>query len=516
MTEEFNSLDITPDEFREVGHRTIELLADHFEHVRDVDPFPGKTPAEVAATFDDPLPVDGEHPDRILDDWSERIYPNAAHTGSPRWFGYVKGSGSQIGVVADALAAGVNMNVWGWIGGPAATEIERRSIAWLAEMIGYPADCGGVLTSGGTMANHAAIYAALQEATDHEAATRGLRSLDDGGRFTLYTSAHEAHSSVEHVAGMVGVGTESIRYVPCDDGYRMDPAALAEYIEADAEAGDVPFCVVAQAGSINVGAVDPLREIARVCDDHDVWFHADGACGAVGAMLPEKRHLFDGLDVADSVTMDPHKWLSVPYSCGCVLFRDPVVQSRTFAMDADYLDAMADDAYHGTNFSSLGPELSRPFRALKVWMSLKHRGLAGYRQLLRQNVRCAELLHDLVVEAEDFEAVQEPVLFIYSFRYLPTDLREAIDADLDAKDAIDDYADRLNQRITDEVRLTGEAFLTTTSVGGRTVLRMSICSHRTEPADIETTFRALRTHGERIDGEERGDLLDASASAREE
>lgn len=496
--EAFESLDPDPDEFRELGYAAVDMMAEHLSQVREVDTVPDATPAEVSTVFDEPLPREGEDPRSVLEAWNERIYPYAAHQGSPRWFGYVNGSGTPIGALADALAASVNMNAGGWIAGPSATEVERQCLRWLAEMIDYPTDGGGVLTSGGTMANHAALYAALQAETDFEAREVGLRDVDDAGRFTLYESAHEGHSSISRVAEMIGVGRDAVRAVPCDDDYRVDPDALAELIAEDLERGHRPFCVVANVGSINVSAVDPLVEMADVCAEYDLWLHADGACGAVGAILPEKEHLYAGLDRADSVTLDPHKWLAIPYACGCVLYRDAEVQSRAFSMHAEYLDMTEREEYHGTNFGFLGPEMSRPFRALKLWMSLKHRGLEGYRQLLRQNCRCAEHLHERVVAADDFEALQEPNLFIYSFRYLPEELRDP-SGDPNLEGDVDEYADRLNQRIADELRLTGEAYVTTTEVRGHTVLRLSICSHRTTPADIDRTFEALRDHGERID-----------------
>lgn len=496
-----DALDPTPEAFRDLGYEVVDMMADHYAQVRSVDTFPDATPAEVADAFDDPLPTEGEPPDAVIREFRERVYPYATHQGSPRWYGYVMGSGTPLGALADALAASVNMNAGGWMGGPAATEVERQCLSWLADMIGYPSD-GGVLTSGGTMANHAALYTALQAATDFDARDGGLRGLEDAGRLTIYESAHEGHSSIERAAGMIGVGSDAIREVPCDDDYRLDPAALEEMLAEDRAAGMTPFCVVAYVGSINVSAIDPLDEVADICTDHGVWMHADGACGGVGAILPEKERHYEGLEQADSVTLDPHKWLSVPYSCGCVLIRDPDVQARTFSMHASYLDMMDEEAYQGTNFGFLGPEMSRPFRALKLWMSLKHRGVEGYRQLMRQNCRCVEHLHDRVVAADDFEVLQEPNLFIYSFRYLPADLQDAV-ADADHREAINEYADWLNQRITDKLRLTGEAFVTTTEVRDHTVIRLSICSHRTTPADIDTTFDALREHGERIDTTER-------------
>ena len=519
-------LDPDPDELRELGSIAVELMAEHFERVETVETFPDAPPPEVAAAFDDPLPQEGEDPEEILAEWTERVYPYAAHTGSPRWFGFVMGSGTPIGALAEGLAAAVNMNAGGWFGGPSATEVERQCLRWLAELVGYPADGGGVLTSGGTMANQTAVYTALQSATDFEARTAGVggvRETNDTGRFTLYHSAHEGHSSIERVAELIGVGSDAVRAVPCDEEYRLDPVALDAMLTEDVENGDVPFCVVAYVGSINVSAVDPLDEVADVCADHGVWFHADGACGGVGAALPEEADSFEGLDRADSLTMDPHKWLSVPYGCGCVLFRDADAQSRAFSMHAAYLDETADETYHGTNFAYRGPEMSRPFRALKLWASLKHRGVEGYREQLRRSCACAEHLHDRVAAADDFEVLQEPKLFIYSFRYLPRDLRDAVaGADSDEVDTDSDhgtvetdtvrtetveaYLDWLNQRIADDLRLTGEAYVTTTAVRDHTVLRLSICSHRTTPADIDVTFEALGEHGERIDGEHRDRL----------
>lgn len=495
--ETYDDLDPDPEAFRDLGYRTVDMMAEHFAGVRDVDTVPDATPEELAATFDDPLPMEGADPDDVLDEWDDRVYPNAVHPGSPRWYGYVLGSGTPIGALADALAGAINNNVGGWFGGPSATEVERQCLRWLAEAVGYPTDGGGVLTSGGSMANHAAVFTALQDATGFHAGEEGLRGLDDVGDLLVYHSAHEGHSSIDRVAEMVGIGASGIREVPCTDDYRLDPAALDAMVRDDLAAGHTPVCVVGYVGSINVSAIDPLERIADVCDDHGVWLHADGACGAVGAMVPEWRDRYAGLDRADSVTLDPHKWLGVPYGCGCVLFRDAETQARAFAsVDAAYLDQTEEAVYHGTNFGYLGPELSRPFRALKLWMSLKHRGIEGYRRLLRQSCGCAEHLHELVVEADDLDRLQEPNLFIYSFRYRPPDLEEAAGR---SSTAVDRYLDRLNQWVADDLRLTGDAYLTTTEVADRTVLRMSICSHRTTPDDIDATVDAIRRHGERID-----------------
>ncbi|MEE9592388.1 MAG: aminotransferase class V-fold PLP-dependent enzyme, partial [Thermoplasmata archaeon] len=293
----FEDLDLEPDAFRKVGHRVIDRIADYYRDIRRVRVFPPRTSTQVASDFDEPLPHEGQDPNAILEAWEERVLPNATHLGSPRYFGFVNGSGTMMGTLAEALAAAVNMNVGAWKPAPAITEIERRSIAWLAEMIGYPTDCGGHFMSGGTMANFTAILAALRNVAPFDTTEEGLQGAHEG-RFLLYMSDHEGHSSVVRVADMLNLGRKAVRLVPSLDDFTLDIAALETMLEEDVEAGNRPFCVVAQAGSINVGAIDPLEDIARICRERGIWFHVDGACGAVGAMLPEKRPLFRGLEEA--------------------------------------------------------------------------------------------------------------------------------------------------------------------------------------------------------------------------
>ncbi len=501
-SEPFADLDLSPAEFRKLGYRVIDAIANYYATIRDVHVFPSRTMEEVAVAFDEPLPGKGQDPSLILDAWSEKVVPNTTHLGSPRYFGFVNGSGTMMGVLAEALAASVNMNAGAWKPAPAATEIERRTISWIAEMIGYNPDCGGMFVSGGTMANLTGILTGLRNLAPYDTTQEGLQSEQREGRFTIYMSDHEGHSSIVRVADLLNLGREAVRRVPSHEDFTMDVHALEEMIDEDTGRGDRPFCVVAQVGSINVGVVDPLEDLAKVCESKGLWLHADGACGAVGAIIPEKKSLFRGLEKADSITLDPHKWLYIPYECGCILVRDAEKMRRAFSMTAPYLRGTLPTEYTGLDYLEYGPQMSRGFRALKVWMSLKHYGVEGYRKLLSQNVRAAAHLDSLVRGDPDFEALHEPELFIYSFRYVPRDLQSS-SASKDRRDRIDSYLDRLNQRIADEIQLTGLAFLMTTSVRGRTVLRMSICSHRTTLEDVEAVFKKLGELGKTIDQKER-------------
>lgn len=494
----FVDLDLSPDDFQAFGYRVVDMLTEYFASIRERPVFPPHTSTEVEQAFDEPLPDKGQDPGEVLEAWRGKVLPFTTHLGSPRYFGYVNGSGTMIGTLADALAAAVNMNPGGWKAAPAATEIERRTIAWLAELIDYPTDCGGIFTSGGTMANFTGILTALRNTASYDTTMDGLQREDSHGRFTIYMSDHEGHVSITRVADLLNLGRSAVRRVASHDDFTMDVQDLERALDEDIANGDVPFCVVAQVGSINVGAIDPLEEIARVCRERGIWLHADGACGAVGAMLPEKKALYKGLELADSVTLDPHKWLYIPYECGCVLVRDPEKMRRAFSMSAPYLRGTLPTEYTGKDFFEYGPQMSRGFRALKVWMSMKHYGAEGYRTLLRQNVRCAEHLDKLVRQSIDFEALHEPTLFIYSFRYAPEELRRKVEESPEKAEEIDSYLDQLNQQIADEIQLSGVAFIMTSKVRDRVVLRLSICSHRTTLEDIELVFAKLREIGNNL------------------
>lgn len=502
LKNEWWDADLEPDEFRRLGYQTVDMMADYFASIRDLPVFAGKSSTVVAEVFDDPLPMIGQAAEEILREWHTRVLPYATHLGSPRYFGYVNGSGTMLGTLAEALAASVNMNPGGWKAGPAATEIERRCIAWVAEMIGYPTGCGGLFTSGGTMANFTGLLTGLRAKAAYDSTSDGLQSDSRKGKHLIYMADHEGHISIERVADLLNLGRRSIRRVPSREDFSIDPQALEAMIQADRARGDHPFCVVAQVGSINTGTIDPLEDIADICERNELWFHADGACGAVGAMLPELEDKYKGLDRADSVTLDPHKWLFIPYECGCLLVRDPEKLRWAFSMTAPYLRGTLPTEYSGLDYFEYGPEMSRGFRALKVWMTLRHYGVEGYRKLLRQGIRCAERLHERVCASADFERLHEPNLYIYSFRYEPEGEWKDAQPSGQTREQAEARLDQLNQRIADEIQARGIAFIMTTKIRSRTALRMSICSHRTTLADIDAVFDALAQIGREISSEE--------------
>ncbi|MBX7043261.1 MAG: aspartate aminotransferase family protein [Ignavibacteria bacterium] len=496
--QDFESLDMDTESFRKIGHDVIDMIAEYFETIRERKVVPQSNSREVENVFKEDLPQTGQSPESILKEWSDKVIPNASHLGSPRYFAFVNGSGTMMSVFAAALAVAVNMNSGGWKAGPAAAEIERRTISWIAELIGYPSDCGGLFLGGGAVANFTALLTALKNTADYNITEEGLQSEHRKGKHTLYMSDHEGHVSILRSVDVINLGRSSIRRVPSNDDFTMNTNELVRMIDEDLASDNIPFCVVAQVGSINVGVADDLETIAKICSERNIWFHADGACGAVGAMLPELDHLYKGLDRADSVTLDPHKWLYIPYECGCLLVKDPGKLKKTFSITASYLQGTLPTDYKGLDYFDYGPQMSRGFNAAKVWMSLKHYGKEGYQKLLRQNILCAKHLHELVIRSEDFTAMHDPELFIYSFRFIPKELTQKTD-----EPKVKAALDRMNQRITDEIVSSGFAFIMTTKIRGEVVIRLSICSHRTTLKDIEQVFEKLRQIGDLVYAQER-------------
>lgn len=485
--------DMDLDEFRRAGREVIDAIAAYHEGLAGRRVLPAVSPAEVAAAFSAPLPQDGEPASALLADWRDTVVPLSTAVGSPRHFAFVNGSGAMIGILAEALAAATNTNAGAWKLGPGAAAMERQVLRWVARFVGYAEDTGGILVSGGTMANFTALLTALRHKAPYDSTPGGLQDPARQGRFTVYMSDHEGHVSVVRAADMLNLGREAVRLVPSRADFTMDPDALERMIAEDRARGDVPFCVIAQLGSVNVGAVDPLVPLADVCERHGLWLHGDGAVGLLAAGLPETRSLFAGIERADSLSFDAHKWLGVPHDCGVLLVRHGERLRRAFSITAPYLRGELDDPEGTIDYVEYGPQMSRAFRALKVWMTLRFFGASGLRALLAKNIGLARRLHGLVHDHPDFQVLHEPTLALYSFRCVPYALAERQDEPEIAR-----QIDVLNEEIARAVQQGGLAFLMTTRIRGRVALRMSIASQRTLAGDIDATWEAIAAAGHRL------------------
>jgi len=352
-----------------------------------------------------------------------------------------------------------------------ATEIESQVIRWLAQFIGYPADCGGLLLSGGNMANFTCFVAARAAQAGWDVRKQGVAHAP---RLVAYASA-EAHTWIQKAADLTGLGTGAIRWIPVDSRQRMDFAALEEQYRRDIDEGFQPFLVTGSAGTVSTGAVDPLRELASFCNERKLWFHVDGAYGAFAQGIEEAPADLLGLAEADSVAVDPHKWLYAPLEAGCALVRDPAALRHAFSYHPTYYSFEAE----GTNFYDIGPQNSRGFRALKIWLALQQAGAAGYRGMIRDDMTLARHLYRVAQAHPEVEALTHN-LSITTLRYLPPELRGGA-----GSEQTEAYLNRLNRRVQELLEASGKAFASNALVDGRYALRFCIVNFRTSTGDIE-------------------------------
>jgi glutamate/tyrosine decarboxylase-like PLP-dependent enzyme len=493
-----SSLDISEVEMYELSSQITQLVANYFSQVSNFPVFPETYGGKTIDRIGGPLPTEAEPLDQLLAA-CRVILGNSRHNGHPRFFGYVASPSTAPGAFADLLASTLNTNVTSWRSGPAATEIERTVVGWLGSLIGYSdqtREAHGLLMSGGSMANLTALLIAHRAKSDANVASNGLWRARIP--MTLYAS-DQIHMSIPKAADILGLGREHVRLVECDDRFRMNVAALRSGISKDLEKGLKPFCVVASAGTVNTGAVDPLSEIADVANEFDLWFHIDGAYGALAAVDETKRPLFKGLDRADSVSLDPHKWLYVPLDAGCLLFRDEAQARAAFSFEgADYIKVHEQNADEAFAFWNYGPELSRRFRALKIWLTLRYYGTKRIAAAISEDNALAAYLGQCVEQAEDFEMLAPVSLSICCFRYVPPALQLKFQStpghpghsgsDFEREAALD----QLNTRIMNAVQRGGRAYLSSATLRGRFALRACVTNFRTTRADIDETLEIIR------------------------
>lgn len=466
-------IDIDPEEFRALGHRLVDDLAGLLERLPVLPVTPGESAEEVRAALGDAgLPERGAPPDELLAEARDLLFEHSLLTGHPRFLGYVIGAPAPLGALADLLAAGVNPNLGGYPLAPIASEIERQTVQWIAELIGYRPDCGGILVSGGNMANFIGVLAA-RRAKAPQVREEGM----GGSRLRLYAT-QETHTWIEKALDMFGFGAEGRRMIPIDGSLRMDVRALRSAIAEDRAEGLQPFLVVANGGSVSTGAVDPLRELAAVCREEDLWLHVDGAYGAFAAAAPSAPDDLRALAEADSVALDPHKWLYMPAEAGCALVRSDQDLLDTFDFTPPYYRLGADELH----YYKRGPQNTRGFRALKVWLSLRHLGREGYAELIERDMGLARELDEIVDATPDLERGPGG-LSISTFRYVPDGVTS------------DEELDGLNTEILDRLQTGGEAFVSNALVDGRYWLRSCIVNFRTTRADLEALVAVVQRLG---------------------
>ena len=474
--------DMSPAEFRQFGHRLIEWVAGFLEDPDSWRVLPDVRPGDLLAGLPDASPAEPEPFDRVLDDFERLIPPATTHWNHPGFMAYFATTGSGPGILAELLTAALNAQAMLWRTGPAATELEQAMTGWLLRLMGLPPGWEGTINDTASTSTLYALAAARESLVDLDITDSGMagRALPP---LRVYCSA-EAHSSVDRAVMTLGLGRTGVRRIRTDPELRMDPHALETAIGDDSAAGIRPMAVVATTGTTSSTAIDPVPAIAGICKDHDVWLHVDAAYGGPAAILPEMRYIMDGCDRADSLVVNPHKWLFVPMDCSVLYTRHPAVLRRAFAVSPEYLKTPEGDTVR--NLSDAGLALGRRFRALKLWFVIRYFGQSGIRAALREHLRLATLFASWVDADPDFERLAPSPFSVVVFRWRPGQGSE---------EAVLESA---NARILEHVNASGEVFLSHTKLGGRYGIRLAVGNLRTEERHVRRAWELIREAADRL------------------
>ena len=470
------TLDLSPEEFRQLGYRAVDLLAEQLASIPDGPTRRMLTEEQRQALMRQPLPNEPQSPQTLIERYASDILPYPMGNNSPRFFAWVNSPAAPLGILAEMLAAGFNASLAG--GDHAGTYVEHTVLNWLKEIVGFPADAGGILTSGGSMANLTGL--AVMRHVQTEGNARGDGLTNESAPMVIYT-ADQGHSSIQKAIELLGFGSKYLHKIPVDDQFRIDVSALRSAIAADQAAGLRPVCVATSAGTVNTGAIDPLDEIADLCAEAGLWLHVDGAYGAVGILAEQTKGLYKGIERADSLSLDPHKWMYVPVECGCTLVKNTQAMRDTFSLVPSYL---RDDRVLPW-FAEFGFQQTRGFRALKLWMTIQQIGVQGYRESISRDIALARYLQERIQQREDFELCAAGPLSITCFRYRPPQ-------------ASPDSLDELNRRLLEIVQQEGQVFLTSTTLNNQLLLRACIVNFRTTEADLDFLLDTLADAGQRV------------------
>ncbi len=467
------SLDVPSKKFQQWIKKTGKLLTDFHDREQDGRVFAGKSPREVQALLEEPLPEEPGDIDFLLDEVAQKIFGSITNSAGPNYYGYITGGGNQVAVLAEMIKASVNQNNLKWHSSPASTELEKLVMRWVAEFVGYPKSSAGVLLSGGSVANFNCLAVARKIKSPADISEEGAY----GSRpCTVYVS-EEGHSSFDKAMDMLGLGKKYLRKIPADNEMRINTDALEERIRNDKNAGLHPLCTIAVAGTTNTGAIDDLNAVADICEQYKMWYHVDAAYGGPAAAVDEVSHLFDGIDRADSLVVNPHKWLYVPFEAGGVLVKNPDHLRETFSTVPDYLksDRSGDER---TDLMEYNLPLTKEFKALKVWMSLKAFGAKRIRREISRDIEKAAYLAGKAESHTELELMSPAPLSIVCFRYNPGDMN-------------DNELDKLNDRIISDIEQDGRVFLTGTKIRGHSALRTCFINHRTEKQHVDRLVEVI-------------------------
>ena len=467
-----------PDEFRRHAHELVDWMADYLNRVSELPVTPGVAPGEIAGRLPPAPPEEGEPFPRLFADFQSLIVPGMTHWNHPGWFAYFPGNNSPPSILAEMLTATLGAQCMSWATSPAATELEQVTMDWLRQMLGLPEAFVGVIQDTASTATLVALLSARERASGYQSGQQGMAERP---RLTVYTSS-QAHSSVAKGVRLAGYGLDHLRQIPVDAAYAMRADALAEAIKTDVAAGLRPACVVATVGTTSSTAIDPLLDIVEVCRHYGVWLHVDAAYAGTAAIVPELRRLFEGMEQADSLVLNPHKWMLVNFDCSAYYVRDREALLRTFRITPEYLRTAEDDAV--VNFRDWGIQLGRRFRALKLWFVVRSYGVEGLRSVVRAHVSLARALATWIEEDPAFELMAPVPFGLVCFRFRPAGASEGT------------ALDQLNRELLRRVNASRRVHLTHTELDGRFVIRLVVGQRQTERSHVEAAWSLIRREAE--------------------
>ena len=479
-------IEISKEEFTKIGYRLIDTIAAFIDVIGDKPVTTGESPKQIQHILGTALlPETGTDASELFVKTAGLLLNHSLLNGHPKFMGYITSSPAPIGALADLLAAAVNPNVGANILSPMATAIEKQTITWLAEFIGVSSTYGGILVSGGNMANFTAFLAARTAKAPASLKENGL--VNTPGEMVLYCSK-ATHTWIEKAAVLFGHGTRSIRWIPTNINNKIDNEILVQTIEEDLKNGKKPFMIVGNAGDVSTGVVDDLLAIATVCKQHDLWFHIDGAYGIPAAVIPQLKNIFEGIEEADSIALDPHKWLYAPLEVGCTLVKNPQHLIDTYSSHPVYYNFDNNEEEPSLNYYEYGFQNSRGFRALKVWMALQHVGKSGYIETINEDIELSKLLFEKASNHPELEAITQN-LSIATLRYIPLAFV--------AEDR-ETYLNTLNEKLLNQLQQGGEVFLSNAIVSEKYCLRTCIANFRTSKNDIEEIIETVVREGRKM------------------
>lgn len=470
------SLDISSQEFQKILNKSSGFILELFSNIYKQKGYHDFPQSEVERWFDEPLPEEGADCSMILDEVKTKVLDTATGNAGPNMYAYVMAGGTQVSIVADQLASAINQNQGKWHLGPAVNEMEKRVLSWGASMLDLDSQMGGILLSGGSAANLAGLTVARNVLLESQKVRK--KGLFNSKPLIVYAS-REVHGCIDKSVELLGIGTEQLRKIETNPDFSISLDSLVKQIEKDEENGYQPFCVIGNAGTVNTGAIDDLEVLSAIAREKRLWFHVDGAYGGLAASLPALRPKYAGIEKADSVAIDFHKWLYQPFEAGCILVKDWETLKKAYFKEADYLDNSLETDSGRWNFNEYHFQLSKSTKSLKIWMSLKVYGMIKFREMIKKDIELAHYLAEQVEKSDDFELMSKSELAITCFRYIGSLKQE-------------EEIIAINQKLVPALEKDGRIFITATRLNGKFAIRACVINHRKQMEDIDYLLDVIK------------------------